>query len=77
MSNDPRIVVIGAGSQSFSIATLHQILQAPELQKVPLNLVDINKSQLNIVKSLANRIKDVYDSTVEIISETERNKGNY
>jgi alpha-galactosidase len=74
MPNDPSIVVIGAGSQSFSIATLHQILKAPELQKATLNLVDINESQLNIVNALANRIKDTYDSKIEIISVTERNK---
>ncbi len=74
MSNDPKIVVIGAGSQSFSLATLHQILKAPELQKATLNLVDITESQLNIVNALANKIKDNFDSTVEIISETDRNK---
>ncbi len=74
LPNEPKIVVIGAGSSNFCFVTLNDILSNPKLQNASLYMVDINEHNLNLVASLANVIKSRYQSKIELIAEPDRKK---
>ncbi|MHA2363735.1 MAG: family 4 glycosyl hydrolase [Candidatus Hodarchaeales archaeon] len=74
MTNDPKIVVIGAGSSNFSLVTLNDLLQQSDLQQATLCLVDINEEALSTVYTLALKLKEYHHSSIEIISTTDRKK---
>ncbi|MFX0205505.1 MAG: hypothetical protein ACFFDT_05925 [Candidatus Hodarchaeota archaeon] len=74
MPNEPKIVIIGAGSSNFCFVTLHDILTSPKLQNASLYMVDINEDNLNLVASLAKVIKSHYQSKIEIVVEPDRKK---
>ncbi|UCG01508.1 MAG: hypothetical protein JSW11_18065 [Candidatus Heimdallarchaeota archaeon] len=74
MTNEPKIVVIGAGSTNFCFVTLNDILSDPKLQNASLYMVDINEETLNLVASLAKVIKEQYKSKIELFAETDRRK---
>ncbi|MFX0013162.1 MAG: hypothetical protein ACFFB2_04980 [Promethearchaeota archaeon] len=74
MTNEPKIVVIGAGSTNFCFVTLNGILSDPKLQNASLYMVDINEETLNLVLSLAKVIRKRYKSKVKLFAETDRKK---
>ncbi|MCY3023188.1 MAG: alpha-glucosidase/alpha-galactosidase [Planctomycetota bacterium] len=69
-----KIVLIGAGSQSFGRGQIADLLQAAELRGrgVTLALVDENAEALALMTSLARRIKEHTRSDITITSTTDR-----
>ncbi|MFX0061430.1 MAG: hypothetical protein ACFFC7_04525 [Candidatus Hermodarchaeota archaeon] len=75
MANDPKIVVIGAGSASFGLETLAGIMNQSALKKTAsLCLVDINEDNLKAITSLSKKINQEWHSKIEIIATTDRKK---
>lgn len=74
MVDNPKIVSIGAGSPSFYFSTLGDIIREENLQEASIYMVDINREILEKVYSLGNKIIQEYDSTVELVAETDRRK---
>ncbi len=69
-----KIVLIGAGSRSFGVGQLADLLQAEELRGrgVTLSLVDENAAALELMTALAERIKAHVGADLEIESTTDR-----
>ncbi|MFX0207132.1 MAG: hypothetical protein ACFFDT_14175 [Candidatus Hodarchaeota archaeon] len=74
MANEPKIVVIGAGSTNFCSVTLKDILGEAKLQNATLCMVDTDESNLNLVSSLAKVIKNRYQSKIELSADINRRK---
>jgi alpha-galactosidase len=72
--NDPKIVVLGAGSASFSLNTLFKLLKTRDFDNGTLYMVDIDEKKLKIVSTLAKRIKLEFGSRMELFSTTDRLK---
>jgi alpha-galactosidase len=72
-----KIVVIGAGSQSFGARQIADIMLASELRgrSVTLSLVDTDGRALNVMLQLAQRIKAHTRSNVSIEAVTDRREG--
>jgi alpha-galactosidase len=68
MSLPTKIVVIGAGSNSFGENTLSSIMASKKLKGSTLALVDRNVETLKTVKHLADRINQEWNSGFNIIS---------
>jgi len=69
-----KIVFIGAGSASFGVGIIKDLLSSKELKELDINftLVDINKDVLNIMFQFANIVKAHYNSKVTIEATTDR-----
>ncbi len=69
-----KIVLVGAGSRSFGRGQIADILRAEELRgrNVTLSLVDVDESALDLMTSLAERIKAHVGSDVALESTTDR-----
>lgn len=74
LANEPKIVVIGAGSTNFCFVTLNDILREPRLQNATLCMADIDENSLNLVSSLAKVIKNRYQSKIELYADINRRK---
>ncbi|MFX1282957.1 MAG: hypothetical protein ACFFB5_04845 [Promethearchaeota archaeon] len=74
MANEPKIVVIGAGSTNFCFVTLKDIVEEEKLQNATLCMVDTNERNLNLVSSLAKVLKTRYQSKIELIADMNREK---
>ncbi len=73
MADEPKIVIIGAGSASFGLENLAGIMDHENLKgKASLSLVDINEPNLKAITALANRINHEWESNVKIVSTTDR-----
>ena len=68
----PKVVVIGAGSAEFGIASLAGLQRTPGLRGMELWLVDTDPAKLDVVAGLARRIADEWDSGVTIAATTDR-----
>ncbi len=73
MKDEPKIVIIGAGSASFGLENLAGIMDHENLKgKASLSLVDINEPNLKAITALANRINHEWKSDMKIVSTTDR-----
>jgi alpha-galactosidase len=61
-----KIVVIGAGSSSFGLSTLAEIMLTKELHGMELSLVDINIEGLNEIKTLAEILNDKWNANMKL-----------
>ena len=73
MKNNPKIVIIGAGSASFGLENLSGIISHENLkEETQLTLVDTDKNNLKTITALADRIKSEWNSNIDISSTTDR-----
>ena len=71
----PNITLIGAGSASFSIALIRDIVLTKGLAGSRMNLVDIDQERLDVTIALANRYRDEVKADLTFSATTERKKG--
>jgi len=69
-----KIVLIGAGSRSFGLGQIADVLRCKELRgrNVTLSLVDDHAGALGVMTRVAERIRKHYDSDVLLESHTDR-----
>ena len=73
MSSRPtKIVLIGAGSASFGLGTVRDIVQSPELRGSTLALVDINGQAVSTMAELAKRLSAAAGADLSVTCTTER-----
>jgi len=65
-----KISMVGAGSASFGLKTLHDIARSPELHGSIIALIDINKEKLNLMKKVAERLNEHFKSELKIEAST-------
>jgi len=70
--NPIKIVLIGAGSYSFGLMTVRDLMQAPELHGSHLALVDIAENKLERMTRLVHRMNHTWNAGFEITSTTDR-----
>ena len=70
--NPIKIVLIGAGSYSFGLMTVRDLMQSPELHGCHLALVDIAENKLERMTRLVHRMNHTWDAGFEITSTTNR-----
>ena len=69
-----KIVVIGAGSASFGLGTLSDIISTPELRGSTVSLVDIDSDALEAIAALAQKMNDESGAGLKIEHTTDRTK---
>lgn len=75
MKDNPKIVIIGAGSASFGLENLTGIISHENLKgESQLALVDIDENNLKTITALAERIKNEWNSNIDIMSTNNRKK---
>lgn len=67
-----KIVLIGAGSHSFGLMTLRDMMKTPELQGSEVVLVDIAEDKLERMFRLASRMNETWSAGFKVSSTTER-----
>lgn len=67
-----KIVLIGAGSHSFGLMTLRDLMLTPELHGSEIVLVDIAPDKLEQMTDLAQRLNEVWDAGFRISATTDR-----
>ena len=70
--NAAKIVLIGAGSHSFGLMTLRDLMTTPELHGSEVALVDIAPDKLERMTKLANRLNVEWDAGFDITATTDR-----
>jgi alpha-galactosidase len=70
--NNPKIVVLGAGSAAFGLAALGDFLKQPDFNNGTLCMVDIDTNKLDLITGLANGLKEKYESSMELLSNKNR-----
>jgi alpha-galactosidase len=68
----PKVVIIGAGSASFGLNTLATLVRSPRLRGGVLALVDLNVEGLVTVEALARRLNSAWGAGLTIESSTVR-----
>ncbi len=68
----PKIVLIGAGSATFSRRLLADFLSWPELQSAELTLMDVNAERLDLIEALARRMVETKGVNAQVTSTTDR-----
>jgi alpha-galactosidase len=71
----PNIVLIGAGSASFSLALIRDIVLTAGLAGSKMTLVDINEERLNVALTLAQRYSGEVGAALKFSATTDRKKG--
>ncbi|MHB0876338.1 MAG: family 4 glycosyl hydrolase [Anaerolineae bacterium] len=71
-ANKPKIVLIGAGSASFGIGTVRDIVQSPELVGGTLVLVDINRQSVRDIASLARMMVEATGCGITVTATADR-----
>ena len=72
--NRKKILVIGAGSSSFGLSTLAEILLSEELHGMELVLVDINVEGVEKIKKLADILNREWSANMKISATGNRKK---
>ena len=72
MTNDAKIVIIGAGSASFGLETLSGLMTQEKLRGSTLSLVDINETNLQMIAALAKQANTHWQSNMTIEATTNR-----
>jgi len=67
-----KIVLIGAGSHSFGLMTVRDLLQCPGLHGSQLALVDVNEQKLDRMMRLARRMNETWEGDFRITAATDR-----
>jgi len=67
-----KIVIIGAGSSSFMLALLGDIINSSHFVGGKVGLVDIDEEKLKIVDKFARRIIKERDVDIEVVSSSDR-----
>jgi alpha-galactosidase len=67
-----KVVLIGAGSTSFSPSVVADMARNPDLQDATLALVDVDPRILEVVTRIAHRIVHANDSGLKIEASTDR-----
>ena len=67
-----KIVLIGAGSHSFGLMVVRDLMKCPELHGIQLALVDIAEDKLDRMTRLVNRLNHTWNAGFEITSTTDR-----
>jgi alpha-galactosidase len=70
--NKPKIVLIGAGSHSFGLMTMKDIMDAPELHGSEVVLVDIVAEKLERMLRVTSRMNDIRKAGLKISATTDR-----
>ena len=70
--NSAKIVLIGAGSHSFGLMTLRDLMLTPELHGSEVVLVDIAPDKLEQMTNLAHRLNEMWDAGFRIDATTDR-----
>ena len=63
----PKIVLIGAGSHSFGLMTLKDLMDTPELHGSEVVLVDIVAEKLERMTRLAQRLNEIWQADLKIL----------
>ena len=69
------ITLIGAGSASFSLSLIRDVILTEGLAGSRMTLVDINEERLNVAVCLANRYRDEVKADLTFSATTDRKKG--
>src|SRR6478609_7078035 len=72
MREAPIIVLIGAGSTSFGLTTLHDLYADPVFSRATVRLVDLDAGALQKVSSLAAALENAAQRDITIELETDR-----
>ena len=67
-----KIVLIGAGSHSFGLMTLKDLMDTPQLYGSEIVLVDINAAKLERMHRLALRLNEIWQTGFRITAATDR-----
>ena len=67
-----KIVLIGAGSHSFGLMMVRDLVQCPDLGGSQLALVDINERKLDRMARLTHRMNETCEGGFEITATTDR-----
>jgi alpha-galactosidase len=68
----PKIVLIGAGSHSFGLMTLKDLMDTRELHGSQVVLVDIAAEKLERMTRLAKRLNEIWQADLQISATTDR-----
>jgi alpha-galactosidase len=68
----PKIVLIGAGSHSFGLMTLKDLMDTPALHGCEVVLVDIAADKLERMHRLAGRLNEMWGAGLKITATTDR-----
>lgn len=71
----PKIVLVGAGSASFSLALLRDVVLSEGLSGSTMTLVDIDEERLRVASTLAQRYRDEVGAELSFEATTERKEG--
>jgi len=72
LARPPKFVLIGAGSVSFGLMTMKDLMQSPALHGSEMVLVDIAPERLERMARLARRLSDTWQAGFRISSTTDR-----
>ncbi len=68
----PKIVLVGAGSHSFGLMTLKDLMDTPELHGSEVVLVDIVADKLERMERLSRRLNEIWKADLKISATTDR-----
>jgi alpha-galactosidase len=68
----PKIVLVGAGSHSFGLMMLKDLMDTPELHGSQVVLVDIAADKLERMTLLAQRLNEIWQADLQISAATDR-----
>ncbi len=71
-SQQPKVVIVGAGSLFFGRKAIWQMVHSPELQNGTLGLVDIDETRLNKMADLARKVAAHNKVSLKIEASTDR-----
>jgi len=71
----PNITLIGAGSASFSLSLIRDVIVTEGLAGSRMTLVDINEERLNVAVTLANRYRDEAKAALTFSATADRKEG--
>ncbi len=69
-----KVVIIGAGNADFGPGMLADVLANPEFRGSTLSLVDIDERKLALVKAVALRMNEEWDTGVMVEAATDRRR---
>lgn len=72
MQNKRKIAIIGAGSITFSLRLIQDILSVPELRETEFALMDISEDNLDMMSQLARRDVEANGLSTKIVATTNR-----
>jgi alpha-galactosidase len=71
----PKIAMIGAGSATFGLRTLLELVSTPSLYGSTLMLIDIDKERLTLMKKVSERFNEEFNAKLKIETSLTTKKG--